>query len=437
MSVKKGLVPYGLVSPGFEAVYTGERSLGFVERTDGPSRLVADDSGNVMRTWSVWTWPGQEKDWDEEIEHINEMQRRLGPLDDETRKIRAHIGSLVPCDNGLPVTVDELLGAISKGRLGDRSFHNGCWMGSMWWDTKSTQPFESETMGTIYEVLMACLEGKPEESSLEKFPFAKGFIDRTYEWLGPVEGLTKLQKLMIERMLLPLDFFTWKNRDYAQVNRDCFEDGGRGFELDDEISELAGLPKIYPIHLREYKESLESISDPGKGELYTVCCHIASGVHGLSDCHHNMLRYFERWIYGIGTGRWGIPARKAGTERDRLEQLLFGYTLGLDKWLLGIPMHFLFLDLGYVDLGFDPKNEILRVYANLGQERTPVKIWLTACLWYNLCHNMHGGLLPFKGPWRSKHKDMVERASKQRISIREWMDSALQRREEGAYSSSK
>jgi len=143
-----------------------------------------------------------------------------------------------------------------------------------------------------------------------------------------------------------------------------------------------------------------------------------------------MLRYFETWIYGIGTGKWGIPTRKAGTEKKRLEQLLFGYALGLDRWLLGIPMHFLFLDLGYIDLGFDPRNEILRVYAYLGEERTPVKMWLAPCLWHNLCHNMHGGLLPFKGPWRGKLRDLVERASKQGTSIREWMDSALQRSEE-------
>jgi len=110
MGEKRGLVPYGLVSPGFEAVYTGEKSDSFVERVEGPMRLVADDSGNVMRVWSVWTWTwlGQERDWDDEIKYINNMQMELGRLDDETRRIRAHIGSLVPCDNGFPVTVDEL-----------------------------------------------------------------------------------------------------------------------------------------------------------------------------------------------------------------------------------------------------------------------------------------------------------------------------------------
>jgi len=58
--------------------------------------------------------------------------------------------------------------------------------------------------------------------------------------------------------------------------------------------------------------------------------------------------------------------------------------------LLGIPLQFVLLDLGHIDVRFDPKNEILRVYAYLGEERTPVKEWLAACLWHNLCHNLHG-----------------------------------------------
>jgi len=57
---------------------------------------------------------GEEK-WSAEIRAINQMQVALGPLDDETRRIRAHIGSLVLCEPGIPVTVDELLSAIGRG----------------------------------------------------------------------------------------------------------------------------------------------------------------------------------------------------------------------------------------------------------------------------------------------------------------------------------
>ena len=125
---RQKLVPYEFVAPGFEGVYTGEWSSSPAEETEIITVRATDDAGNVIVRWPVFTWtfPGKEKDWDDEIRHINKMQVELGPLDDDTRQIRAHIGSLVPCDSGMPVTVDELLGAIGRGKLSEPSFHNGC-----------------------------------------------------------------------------------------------------------------------------------------------------------------------------------------------------------------------------------------------------------------------------------------------------------------------
>lgn len=418
---KRRLVPYTMVERGFEAVYTGETSSDLEEKAEGgPHLITQDDSGNVIEKWSTWTWtfPGEEEAWNEEIKHINEMQARLGPFGDKTRQMRAHIGSLVLCDSGVPVTIDELLQAIGRGELREPSFHNGCWLAGRWWDETTTQPFQDESMQAIYDILTSYLAGKPEEELVGKFPHAKGFIGRTYQWLGPAAELTEVQKLMMERMLLPFEFFTKRNPHYEAVNRACFEEGGRGAELDAEISALAGLPRIYPDYLGKYHENLNTISDPEKQEMYRVCCHIAHGLHGVSDCHHSSFRWIENWIHGIGAGKLGIPTRKAGTERERLAGLLFGYILGLDKWLLGKPMQFLLLDLGHVDLGFDPKNEILRVYAYLGEEKTPVKEWLAACLW----HNLAGGGSP-RG--LVIHESLLERAREVGISVREWMDSVL------------
>ena len=179
---------------------------------------------------------------------------------------------------------------------------------------------------------------------------------------------------------------------------------------------------IYPRWKPKYLENLESLEDLRKKELYKTCCAIASGVYTLSDCHHDTFRFIESWFHGIGSGQLNIPTRKSGTERERLGRLLFGYVLGLDKWLAGLPMQFLLLDLGHLDLGFDPKNEILRVYAYLGEKRTSVKEWLAGCLWYNLNNcpiaGNPGGLI--------RHKKLLEQAAKKNISLREWMDSVLQ-----------
>jgi hypothetical protein len=201
--------------------------------------------------------------------------------------------------------------------------------------------------------------------------------------------------------------------------RNCYEENGRGAEIDAEIAALAGLPRIsmmYPEQARTAR-----MDDPEKRDLYILCCALAHGLHTISDCHHSTFRWIENWVYSIGTGKWGIPTRKITAERERVARLLFGYSLGLDKWMLDIPMQSLLLNLGHVvDLGFDPKNEILRVYAYLGEEKTPLKGWLAASLWHSLMYST-GGLA-----WRDKHKDLLSHASQAGISVREWMDSTLE-----------
>lgn len=431
----KGPVPYASLSPGFEAIYTGKKSSSDSKKVEIITTVTSDNAGHEIRKWSVvsWTWPGQEKEWDEEIKYLNNMQRKLGNLDDATRQIRAHIASLVPCDSGFPVTVDELLNAIGKGRLDEPSFRNGCWCSGMWWQQKTTQPFQNDCMKTIHSILQDYLAGEIREELLKEFPYASPLINRTFDWLGPVSKLKDYQKLMMERMLLTIDTFTRSNHIKSQFSdiaklrqeemlvKELFEESGQGVRCDIEISEKAGLPKIHPCWKQEYQETLDQIENIEKRELYQTCCAIASGVYTLSDCHHNTFRYIENWIHGIGTGQLSIPTRKSGTEEERLGRMLFGYVLGLDKWLVGIPMPFLLLDLGHIDLGFDPKNEILRVYAYLGEERTALKEWLVACLWHNLFNSSIGG----NPGGLVRHKNLLKCAAKAGISFRTWMDSVL------------
>jgi hypothetical protein len=275
-------------------------------------------------------------------------------------------------------------------------------------------------MRTVEAVLRAYLEGEPSGPLIAKYPYARGFVERTYAWLRPADQLTKVQRLMTERMLLPFAYFSKHTEDRNAAFVDCFEEGGRGKELDAQISTLAGLPEIHANYRQEYRDNLASIADAEKRALYAICGHIADGVSELSDCHHSTFRRIERWIHGIGTLTWEIPSRPAHTESMRLGRALFGYALGLDRWLQGVPMHFLLLDLGHIDLGFDPKNEILRVYAYLGEEHTPVKEWLAACLWFNLALMPPASLYK----WGHRHKELLESAAAHGICIREWIDAA-------------
>ena len=423
MSEKEQLAPYDLVKPGWEGVYTGEKS-------DTPDDST-DDEGNVINWWSTWPFEGYGMEWaqwGDEAPHINRMQQDLGPLGDEVRRIRIHIGGLVLCDSGVPVSIDELLSAIGSGVLHKEPFRVGCLPGGQ---GRTTRPHHSESLRTIESILRGYLAGKPEAHFIQEFPHTAGFVSRTYDWLGPSQGLTQLQKLLLERMLLPFEYFTRRSvEDYELAMRVadiCFGEDGAGAEIDKRICEIAGLPEIQRLRYGMYEKNLETIEDAEKRDLYTVCTRIACGVYELSDCHHNTFRVIENQIYGIAKGRMdGVPDRTAGAEAKRLGQLLFGYALALDRWLLGQPMQFLLLDLGHVNLGFDPRNEILRVYAYLGEDRSAEKQWLVASLWCNLYHNPMGGLKPFEDQWSERHSQILERAHELRISAREWMDSQLE-----------
>jgi len=437
---KDTLVPYDQVSPGFEAVYTGETSSVPVRENKMMSTLYSDDNGNLIRQWCTipWIFPNEEGDWkegewDDTVKRLCDMQAKLGPLTDSIRLIRCHITSLIPCDSGLPVTVDDLLFAIARGKLDRSSFKNGCFVSGMGCQLKTSQPQQMESSKTIHAVLNAYLAGEPKQDVVKAYPEAAGFINRSYQWLGAVSELSKVQRKMLDRMFLIIDFFAKTSntmvdphsfsegselQDLEDLGKDLFYDeNGRGARLDVEIADQAGLPKIYPQWNPEFKKTLDKLEESGKKELYKVCCAIAAGVQSLSDCHHNTFRYIEGWIHGIGTGRLGIPTRKAETEKQRLGHMLFGYALGLDRWLMRVPLQFLLLDLGHIDLGFDPRNNILRVYACLGEEETDVKRWLAACLWYNLVHNQQGGLI--------SHTDLIQQCKDKGITADEWMDSVL------------
>jgi hypothetical protein len=437
---KNTLVPYDQLSPGFEAVYTGETSSTLVRESQMVSTLYSDEDGNLISQWSTipWVFPNEEgqwkeDEWDDTVKHLNKMQSKLGPLDDSIRLLRCHITSLIPCDSGLPVTVDELLFAIARGKLERSSFKNGCLCSGIGCQLKTSQPRQMESIRTIHRVLNAYLTGEPREDAIKAHPEATGFINRSYEWLGAVSDLSKVQRTMLDRMLLTFEFFIKLSytgtdpqcslegsalQEMEVIGKDVFYDeNGRGARLDTEIAEKAGLPKIRPEWDPAYRETLDKLKDKHKQELYKTCCAIASGIHTASDCHHNTFRYIENWIHGIGTGRLGIPTRKAQAEKQRLGHMLFGYALGLDRWLMRVPMQFLLLDLGHIDLGFDPRNNILRVYACLGEERIPVKEWLAACLWYNLVYNQQGGLI--------SHTDLIQRCKNKGVTVHEWMDSVL------------
>ncbi len=420
-------VQYETLSPGYEAVEVSDPEV-YAPGTDGEGPFDIDRAvlGRSTIRWTTWpmTLDHGRVPWSDEIRVLNEMQSKLGTLGLETRRLRAHIGSFVACDSGFPVTVDELLSALGRGRLPKKTFHNGCWAASVWWEERTTQPGQLAAMQAIEDIVRSYLAGVSRSELTDRYPQASRFIARACKWLGPPGRLSPVQQLMIERFLLPFEYFTRRTRDWAPVYEECFGDSGRGQEIDAEIARLADLPQIHWKDSEEFKKAHSSIRDGRERDLYEVCGALAISLHTLSDCHHSSFRWIETWLHGIGKGKLQIPGRPVGTERRRLGRLLFGYALALDRWLQGISIQWLLIDLSHVDLGFDPKNEILRVYAYLGERRSPIKEWLTACLWYNIARSWPAGL----DCGRGNYPELLATTEAGGIVTDEWVSAKLRER---------
>jgi len=81
---KDELVPYDQVSPGFEAVYTGETSSTPVQKSEMVSTLYSDEDGNLISQWCTipWFFPNEEgqwkeDEWDDTVKHLRDMQIKL------------------------------------------------------------------------------------------------------------------------------------------------------------------------------------------------------------------------------------------------------------------------------------------------------------------------------------------------------------------------
>ena len=427
MVKKEELVPYELVSPGFEGIYQGTKDKSALDDrliNDDDLFIGSDKSGNLYMKYSFWTLSYKPDQWTNEIKVLNKIQESLGELDDTTRYIRSAIGSLVLCDQGIPTTIDQLLDFIgSKYYDEKRLFHLGCWMTS---GKRSTQPDWQRSMAYIEKVLVNFLKGMSITDQIKQLDsFMEGFIGRFYSWFPSRGNLDELQELLLNRILVSFPYLTHGIDDHKKMMEDVFNIGGKGWILDELIRKLEDLPPITGIKWNEVRKKLKTINDPLKKQKFLLICSVSGDYYlsGLSTCHHNLFRFLESVLYKIGTMTNNqITNRIHGTERKRLGNLLFGYVLGLNSWLMKKPLDILLLDLGYLDLGFNPRNEILRVYAYLMNNRNPIKEWLVGSMWHQLMFNEVNHP---RTPGLINHKDMLELAKKHDLNLFEWMESKM------------
>jgi hypothetical protein len=67
---------------------------------------------------------------------------------------------------------------------------------------RTNQPRHTQALSVIETILRAYLDGSDSSLLTQRYPYAAGFIARTWQALGPVNALTDVQMLMLERLLL-------------------------------------------------------------------------------------------------------------------------------------------------------------------------------------------------------------------------------------------
>jgi len=77
-----------------------------------------EDEGDFLSfgLWDVSVRKREPEQWDDEIRYINQMQRALGDLDEDTRFLRIQISCFERCWYNFPDNIDIILRGIGQGR---------------------------------------------------------------------------------------------------------------------------------------------------------------------------------------------------------------------------------------------------------------------------------------------------------------------------------
>jgi hypothetical protein len=350
------LAPYEQTRPGVEKFHT---EAGFF-------RQPAEACGTVY-LWDIWEKPKEPADESPEHRQINRMQEGLGRLDDESRFIRMQIACFNRCWYRFPHNVDIILQGIAAGHanldehvsceppwfqfveiLRHRRRHPAARRKGRYCLPTDGYPVIAPRpqLARAYMTILTwwSFGGHVELLKLE-MPQHSELAETIYRRLGPRDPL---KRLYVEKLRITLGHEAFPPVRHEGKNLLAM--------WDEQIAkELAGRP------------------DPLKDLV---------GEENL--CSHAWFRHIDHQIAAIGAGkRVRLPG--SGEERTRVHAAVTDYVHALGSWLAGRAPE------AAAEIWPAGRETVFHVYGLLG-EATPVKRWLTACLWQKLRENQahHG-----------------------------------------------
>lgn len=348
------LAPYEKTEPGFELLEARAVAGG-----RGLETFPVDQDGCIrVALWNA----------DPVRQRIDDMQRALGPLDDEARLLRLQAAALERCYWTFPGNVDLVLDGIGQGRvnldegiscqppwttllavLRRRRNHPLAGLGiAPLHHQQACAPQDDARQKLIraYVTILTwwCAEGRPDILKGELAAHAE-LAETIYRRLGPA---TRLKQLYVHKLIWNLSFWA-----YPHVP------GGRPW------GEFFAFGNVYD----------EAIRDELGGRKDVVSPLIASN-NNYGTCHHAFFRHVDHVIAHIGAGR-SVVLPGAGRERERIESVVTNYVHAMGSWLAGRE------EDEAVAIWPPGGDTVRRVYSLVGGA-TPVKRWLVACLWKDL-----------------------------------------------------
>jgi hypothetical protein len=347
------LAPYQGTRPGYERLVAAACEAGLCA---GDFEEVGEGHFQVC-LWDIWQRGADPAQSDEEKQRINEMQRALGVLDDDTRFVRLQIACLTRCYFTFPANIDLVLDGIGRGRpnLDARISCEPPWNNSVL--PLLRQWLEHPAAGTniiagrraLVRAYLQILTSWSAEGDLDDLKWQLldhvELAETIYRRLGPP---TRLKLLYVRKLCWMLGYWAFDPLPRAERHE-----------------RYRGLSQLYDQLIRQELGDQEDLIGP-----------LIDRNHDNSTCHHSFFRHVDHQIAAIGAGS---PVRLpgAGQERKRIHRQVTNYVHVLGSWLAHRTQE------EAVEIWPPSVDTALRVYSLLG-EPGPHKRWLAACLWKKL-----------------------------------------------------
>ena len=334
-----------------------------------------EDEGDFLSfgLWDVSVRKREPDQWDDEIRYINQMQKALGDLEEDTRFLRIQISCFERCWYNFSENINIILQGISQGR--PEAEHVSCeppWsnicmllrrrMGVVShpeiWDryceaSTGYDPNRSprQRLARAYIGILNWWSARGDLTCLRsEMPEYGELAEKIYSWLGEP---TKLKRLYVERIKMRLT-----GQAYPQTAQSMSKYIGKEAEEMGKVIDRCV----------EAETGVKREDDP-----------ILSRI-GMQDlCHHAFFRRTDIQIASVGANEWrALP--ETGEGRRHIEKNITNYYHALNSWLGHKPLS------QAKDEWPEGAETTEKVYALLGGD-SPTKRWLVASLWKTIKEN--------------------------------------------------